>query len=175
MKMTGHDRIALQTAIEKRVEECYQIAEAFYRRQFQRPNVRFSLGTTTAGNAHYNRNQLNFNVVLAFENQEEYFTQVVPHEVAHIISVKLYGILNGSGHGVQWAGVMRECFGLKPDQYHLMDTSTVKAKRGEPVFKYQCSCKVHKISGIKHRQMQVGRSPLRCVKCKGTLSFIGEE
>jgi len=170
--MNAQEVREIQQKITARVEECFKQAEWFYGQKFLRPSsVKFTLGGTTAGKAYYDspNGKLNFNLVLAHENLDEFHDEVAPHEVAHLISVALYGVANGKGHGVNWKGVMSQCFRLDPSQYHDMDVAEAKKSVGVATLKYQCACTVHNLSKIRHNRIINTGVKYTCKKCKGVL------
>ena len=69
-----------------------------------------------------------FNIKLAVQNPDEYYDQVVPHEVAHHIQWVLFpkSMKKLKGHGKEWKSIMTDVFQLSPDRYHQMDTTDVK-------------------------------------------------
>lgn len=69
-----------------------------------------------------------FNIKLAVQNPDEYYDQIVPHEVAHHIQSILFpkSLQKLGGHGKEWKSIMRNVFGLSPDRYHQLDTTDVK-------------------------------------------------
>jgi predicted SprT family Zn-dependent metalloprotease len=69
-----------------------------------------------------------FNIKLAIENPDEYYEQVVPHEIAHHIQYMIFpeSIKKLGGHGKEWKGIMKKVFNISPDRYHQMDTSDVR-------------------------------------------------
>ena len=58
--------------LHARVEACYQQAEAFFNKRFERPQVSFKLRGQKAGVAHLNTNLLRFNPQLYQENSEHF-------------------------------------------------------------------------------------------------------
>lgn len=80
------------------------------------------------GKFYPGKNDYAFNIKLAVQNPEEYYNQVVPHEVAHHIQYLLFpkSMHKLQGHGKEWQRIMRDVFELSPDRYHSMDISDVK-------------------------------------------------
>lgn len=80
------------------------------------------------GRYHYPSHNYDFNIKLAVQNPEEYYNQVVPHEVAHHIQFMLFprSMKKLNGHGTEWKNIMKNVFGVSPDRYHTMDTSDVR-------------------------------------------------
>jgi len=80
------------------------------------------------GRFHPGTNNYDYNIKLAVENPEEYYEQIVPHEVAHHIQYLLFpkSMRKLAGHGKEWKGIMKNVFQIPPDRYHQMDTSDVR-------------------------------------------------
>ena len=80
------------------------------------------------GRYHCGSNNYDFNIKLAVQNPDEYYDQIVPHEVAHHIQYMLFpkSMKKLEGHGKEWKGIMKNVFGLSPDRYHSMDTTDVR-------------------------------------------------
>ena len=69
-----------------------------------------------------------FNIKLAVKNPDEYYDQVVPHEVAHHVQWMLFpgSMKKLAGHGKEWQGIMKNVFKIPSDRYHNMNTSDVR-------------------------------------------------
>jgi SprT protein len=154
-----------------RVEHCYQQAEAFFKQPFARAEVSFKLRGQKAGVAHLTENKLRFNPQLYRDNREDFLTQTVPHEVAHLIAHQLYG-LKIQAHGKQWQLIMRGVYGLAPNRCHTYEVQRRQARR----FIYRCSCPQGEFpfSAQRHALVSKGRRYF-CRRCKVTLSFTGEQ
>ena len=103
--------------LNTRVEDCYQLAESFFKRHFQRPVVSLKLRGQKAGVAHLHENLLRFNPQLYRENAEHFLKQTVAHEVAHLIAHQLFGD-RIQPHGEEWQLIMRGVYELPPDRCH---------------------------------------------------------
>lgn len=82
------------------------------------PSFGWRVSGSTAGFAYYNRNEIYANPVYLFADSDQIIGQVIPHELAHNIAVKLYGN-EGRGHGARWKEVMRG-LGKDPERCHTM-------------------------------------------------------
>lgn len=49
-------------------------------------------------------------------NQEEYLTEIIPHEIIHQVDFDLTG---NCGHGPTWKEIMRD-YGLPPNRFHTL-------------------------------------------------------
>lgn len=152
--------------IHKAVEACYQKAEAFFSTSFIRPEVSFKLRGQKAGVAHITENKLRFNPVLYAQNREDFLKQTVPHEVAHLIAYKQFG-LKIAPHGQEWQLIMRGLFGLEPKRCH---NYAIKPATGK-AYNYVCKCpsaNEFALSARRHSLILKGRRYI-CKRCKQIL------
>lgn len=181
------------------VMTCLAKAEAFYKRKYNVPTIRFDLRGRTGGVASGDHT-VNFNAILMMENLQEYYEQVIPHEVAHCIDVangntRRFGAVtftrNGrmraakrSIHGDSWKQVMRVIGARDVDdaRCHTMDTSNARV-RVKAIYEYKCnSCDARMFfSIVRHRKQQTyiaanpGKTNYWCRKCgkvHGALVFV---
>jgi SprT protein len=136
------------------------------------PTTLFNKRGTTAGEASYSTHTVNFNADMCAQNFDEFINQVVPHEVAHLVTHEKYSkgtkrFNNVKAHGHEWRHVM-VTFGLSPDRCHKMDVSEFKQQRTK--YEYVCpSCgRSYKVGGKIHNNIQGGK--VYVCKCKGRLS-----
>lgn len=156
--------------IHTRVEACYQQAEAFFKQRFVRPEVCFKLRGQKAGVAHLTENKLRFNLQLYRENREDFLTQTVAHEVAHLVAHHLFGP-RIQPHGEEWQLIMRGVYELPPHRCHTYEVKRRQVSR----FIYRCVCPQgeYPFSAQRHALVAKGRR-YYCRRCKVTLSFTGE-
>jgi SprT protein len=153
------------------IEQTYLRAEQYYNKKFVRPSIDLNLKGTTAGYANYLENKLQFNRGLYTNNKEHFLKQTVPHEVAHLISVAIYGYTKGRGHGAAWKSVMLNCFGLAPTRCHRYDVTEVRVRQVARNYVYRCACRAHHLTTIKHNRILKGAA-YRCCSCKQTIQLI---
>lgn len=162
--------------IQAKVEECIAIASKFYNQNFEVPSIQYTLRGTTAGRAKYDTNEVNFNLAIYKENGDAFLNRTVPHEVAHRISVMVYGKEKGRGHGFFWKYVMQFVFNLEPSRTHSYEVGHLKTRTVKR-WKYTCGCVdwIHKLTTIKHNRILKKPRAYVCKHCRSTLRFIGEE
>lgn len=153
-----------QAQILSQVDLCYQHAEHQLQRRFPRPEVNFKLRGKSAGTAHLQLNKLRFNAVLLEENPEIFLTQVVPHEICHLLAHQLYGRVKP--HGIEWQTLMTTLFKLTPSTTHSLDTRSVQGK----TFAYRCDCGPVSLSVRRHNKVVREQTRYRCRRCKQTLT-----
>ncbi|MBA1272577.1 SprT family zinc-dependent metalloprotease [Stutzerimonas azotifigens] len=154
-----------------RVESCYQLAEAFFKQPFARPDVSLKLRGQKAGVAHLQQNLLRFNAQLYEQNREHFLRQTVAHEVAHLVAHQLFGP-QIRPHGEEWQLIMRGVYELPPDRCH---TYEVPRRRGTR-YLYRCDCIEQEFSftAQRHALVAKGRRYI-CRRCRATLTFSGQQ
>ncbi len=143
-------------------EDCFIKAECFFDRAFKRPSYQFNQRGKAAGTAHLQRNLIKINPILFLNNRDEFFQQVIPHEVAHLISFQLYGKVRP--HGKEWKMVMTEVFNRPALTTHQLDIKDVIGVQ----FHYRCECSTHQLTIRRHNKVLKGARYL-CKKCKTSL------
>ena len=156
------------------VNEAMEKARAFFNVDFPPPEVEFTKRGTTAGTATYAEHSVNFNLPVAEENPDEFLRVIVPHEIAHLISHKMYGTA-GHGHGKNWAYVMNNVYGLPADRCHKFKVQHLKTRKIRRDWVYECFCSTHTLSTVKHNKVQNGKTNYKCKKCASRLVFIGDQ
>lgn len=135
---------------------------------FTLPRIEFYSKSTVSGRAHYKEHKVSFNEVLARENPDKFMNTVI-HEVAHLVTRKLYPKAKQS-HGPEFKYVM-SILGGRPNTTHSYDVKSVKREIVRPYNLYKCVClgKVFTIVPNTHRQIEAGKKTLRCVKCHNAI------
>lgn len=157
--------------LHARVEACFEQAETFFNRSFQRPEVNFRLRGQKAGVAHLGQNLLRFNPRLYAENREHFLRQTVAHEVAHLIAHQLFGG-RIRPHGREWQSIMQGLYGLPADRCHSYEITRRPVSR----FIYRCDCAEREFpfSAQRHALVRKGRRYF-CRSCRATLVFSGQQ
>jgi len=156
--------------LNSRVEDCFKLAESFFKRPFKRPVVSFKLRGQKAGVAHLHENLLRFNPQLYCENRDDFLKQTVAHEVAHLIAHQLFGD-RIAAHGEEWQLIMRGVYELPPNRCHTYDIK----RRSVTRYIYRCPCpdSDFPFTAQRHGLVNKGRRYL-CRKCRNTLLFTGQ-
>ncbi|WMC11803.1 SprT family zinc-dependent metalloprotease [Oceanimonas pelagia] len=144
--------------VQNRVSECLALAERHTGRRFDPPLVCFNQRGRIAGSAWLEQWELRFNPVLLTDNAHDFLSEIVPHEVAHLVVFALYGKVKP--HGREWQAIMAEVFGLEPRTRHRLNTEKVA-----PVFSYDCGCRIHKLSLRRHNKVLRGQLRYQCLHC----------
>ena len=157
-------------ALNQRIEACYQLAEAFFKRPFKRPNVSLTLRGQSAGMAHLQENKLRFNPQLYRNNTEDFLRQTVAHEVAHLVAHQMFGS-RIQPYGEEWQLIMRGVYELPPLRCHSYAVKRRPATR----YLYQCQCTDSELPFTSRRHALVSRGQrYLCRRCRATLIFTGK-
>lgn len=170
-----------QDAIFAKLKSLLDVANRHYGTDIKLPTtIKFTKRGTTAGTHTFRfdrfdsmntyDHQLNFNMHIANENWDTFIERTPGHELAHFISVTLYGSDNGKGHGRRWKEVM-SVIGHDDKRCHNYDLSNVAVKRKKR-FEYQCGCpgKVVNLTSVRHNRIVRGQRTYSCTVCRTTLT-----
>ncbi|QSX41314.1 SprT family zinc-dependent metalloprotease [Shewanella cyperi] len=138
-------------------------AEAVLGIQVPRPALSFKLRGRCAGMAHLQENRMRLNAVLLEENPQVFFTEVIPHELCHLLAYRQHGRV--APHGREWQALMRGVFGLAPRTTHSLDTQSVSRS-----VDYRCGCGTVPLSIRRHNKVVRGQSQYLCRRCGQRLS-----
>ncbi|MFT2092652.1 SprT family zinc-dependent metalloprotease [Paraglaciecola sp. 2405UD69-4] len=149
--------------VQHRVEQCYLIAEDYFKRNFERPKVLLSQRGKVAGSARLQSNELRLNLRLLEDNFNEFMIEVIPHEICHLLTYEIYGRVKP--HGKEWQALMIHLFKLTPKTRHNMDVSKVAGK----TFSYYCSCGSVDLSIRRHNKVVRAKQQYVCRRCNDIL------
>ena len=154
-----------RTAIINRALEVFELYNSLLPRDTINPRlitIDFTLRSRTAGSACWEKRRLNFNLILAADNLDEFLAQTVPHEIAHLYQTKIYP--DSKPHGNEWKRVMR-LGGFNPIRTHSYKTET--PKRSVRTYPYTCACKnlIHHLGARRHASAVNGTRFYRCRIC----------
>ncbi len=149
--------------MKQRVSALYQHAEKYFSRAFVTPEVTFRRSGRNAGTAFLNQNRINLNGALFTENRDAFFSQVIPHEISHLLVWQLYGRVKP--HGKEWQHMMEEVFNTPASATHSFDLAPLNLK----TFRYRCNCDVIELSVRRHNNVLKGQRYL-CRRCNSYLT-----
>jgi SprT protein len=149
----------------------------YYGTRLPQAALDFSLRGRCAGQARVEKNgatHLRINLQLLAENLDDYLSQTIAHEVAHLVvnwqARKMR--LQPRPHGNEWQAVMLDCFGLEPKRCHSYQTTPARVVPRP--FLYTCGCREHRLTSIMHNR--IGRSyQALCKACRTPLRFVSRK
>ena len=149
-------------------------ARNYYRLDFPDAEVDFSLRGRCAGQAQITpdgKTRLRINLQLLQENQDDFLSQTIPHEIAHLVVLwkARKKRKRPNPHGPEWRQVMRNCFQLRPVRCHSYQTTPARVVTRPYI--YRCSCQQHFLTAIMHKRLAKKLQAL-CKQCRQPLRFI---
>jgi SprT protein len=150
----------LHALVENRITNLLEVAKSKFGIIMDKPTIVYNLKGTKAGTASI-QNVIRLNPVLLEQNVDEFIQRTVAHELAHILSYKLYGTL---AHDKYWKRVMVS-FGVEPSRCHSYDVSNVQRAKHIKTFIYKCKCKEHIITSIRHNKIVKNGTKYSCCHC----------
>ena len=146
-----------------------------YGYDYQPVQISFDLKGRAAGVYQVRQGSVHirYNPYIFAKFYEDNLRTTIPHEVAHYVSDRLYGLRNIKPHGKEWQDIMQE-FGVKPQvtgRYDLAGIPVRRQKRHE----YICNCRSHQISTSRHNKIQQGNVSYQCQYCGSTINFRGDK
>ncbi|WP_220720341.1 SprT family zinc-dependent metalloprotease [Agarivorans litoreus] len=149
--------------LTQQVEQCFRLAESYFKQSFQRPElVLSSRKSKVAGSANLSQWRLRFNAHFYQQQPEHFLAQTVPHEVAHLVCHAVYGRVKP--HGVEWQQIMQQVFNCPATTTHSYSIEYLQL----PSVEYYCACQTHQLSIRRHNNVQRGAS-YQCKRCKQQL------
>lgn len=137
--------------------------------------ISFNIKGQTSGMYRVSRNltrykrEIRYNPYIFSKFFEDSYETTVPHEVAHYITDIMFGLNNIKPHGKEWKAVM-QVFGADAAVTSNYDLTGIPVKK-QSLFTYQCSCREHKLSSIRHNKIKLRRYKYYCNTCKQCLTF----
>ena len=133
--------IAIQQAIMRSLREKLAQANLKLGRNYPEPKLVYQQRGTSAGTAWLESYEIRLNPVLMMENQQAFIDEVVPHELAHLLVWKHFGVPARRTHQFELESVRRN------------------------TFPYRCQCQQHQLTVRRHNRVVRGEATYRCVKC----------
>ncbi|GAB3523486.1 SprT family zinc-dependent metalloprotease [Photobacterium alginatilyticum] len=156
----------LQSQVIARVEQCITHANQRLNKRLPMPAVSFRQRGKIAGSARLQGWEVRFNPVLLKENPQAFLDEVVPHEVAHLVTFKLFGKVRP--HGREWQIIMTEVFKIPARTTHSFDVSSVQGT----TYLYRCGCSEHQLTVRRHNKVQRKQATYHCRRCQQPLLAV---
>ena len=149
--------------------DCLRRAEGMFRLGHRPIPVLFDLRGRAAGMYRVVRREavIRYNPYIFARYFEHGLHTTVPHEVAHYITDRLYGLAHVRPHGREWRGVM-QALGAEPRATTRFDLSGIPLRR-QRRFAYRCDCTTYQLSTCRHNRIATGTVRYHCRSCGGEL------
>ena len=115
------------------------------------------------------KREIRYNSFIFSKYYDDNFNTTIPHEVAHYISDLVYGLKNIKPHGKEWKAIM-QAFDADAAVTANYDLSGIPLKR-RSLYTYQCRCREHQLSAIRHNKIKKRRKQYCCNFCKQILQY----
>jgi SprT protein len=141
-------------------------------------DIVFNLKGRTSGMYRVSRHlgrykrEIRYNPYIFSKYYEDSLYGTVPHEVAHYICDIIYGLNNIKPHGCEWKAIMQD-FNADAAVTANYDLTGIPQKKIS-LYTYQCSCREHQLSSIRHNKINKKRFQYYCNYCKKLLHFKTE-
>ncbi len=174
-------KLPINTDLQQQAEVVVRRAErrvrCFYGINLPEALIDFSLRGRCAGQARVDCNgktTLRINQQLLEENLDDFLTNTIPHEVAHLVVnwKARKKCQRPRPHGSEWQAVMQDCFELEAQRCHAY--RTYPARIVARPFVYHCGCREHNLTNIMHKRLSRSYQAL-CKDCKKPLRFISRQ
>ena len=154
----------LHAQVIEKTQNCIALAEVKLGKSFPLPTIKFNQRGKIAGSARLQGWEVRFNPVLLAENPEAFLTEVVPHEVAHLLAFRLFGRVRP--HGAEWQTMMTQVFAIPARTTHSFDIQSVRGQ----TFPYSCACCEHQLTIRRHNKVLRQQAVYHCTKCRQPLT-----
>lgn len=161
--------------LREETEKWMNKAMGIYNIVLSMPSVDVDIKGVVAGRARLSRWTISYNYQLFIQNQQEFIERTVPHEVAHMIVYKIFGVeASRRHHGAFWKNVMSRIGAKYVERCHSYDVTTVHQARSKQArnFVYKCGCMEHILTSIRHRRIIQHGQKYFCKYCKKQISFV---
>lgn len=160
--------ISIQQAVIKRLRFDLTKANRKLNTNYPEPSVFYKQKGTIAGSASFNRWEIQLNSTLLMENGQIFIDEVIPHELAHLITFRYFGKV--APHGHEWKHIMTTILGVPANRTHSFNIHSVQSN----TWLYHCQCQQHLLTIRRHNRVVQGKAEYRCRCCGERLVYEKE-
>lgn len=152
---------------------CIERGEQIFRRRFERIPVLFDLKGRASGMYRVRGREavIRYNPWIFGKYFDDNLANTVPHEVAHYLVDRVYGMRRTRPHGREWRALM-DAFDVRPERTNNYDLAGIPLRQSQQ-FSYRCDCQLHSLGPVRHRRIHQGRTRYHCRSCGGQLRYAG--
>ena len=115
------------------------------------------------------KREIRYNSFIFSKYYDDNFATTIPHEVAHYISDVVYGLKNIKPHGKEWKAIM-QVFAADASVTANYDLTGIPLRK-QTLFAYQCDCREHQLSSIRHNKIKKHDYRYLCKTCKQLIQY----
>lgn len=142
-----------QAEVVAATNHCIARASRLYGQTFEAVPIDFDLSGRCAGmyQVRGSMRRIRFNPWLFAKYYQDSIGDTVIHEVAHYIVDRLYGLKRVKPHGDEWKKIMVD-LGAAPKATGHYDLTGIPTRQYQR-FAYNCGCRTHQLTIIRHRKI----------------------
>lgn len=165
----------LQKEVIQQTFKFIELSESIYQTVFAHPKILFDLTGRTAGMYRLKDRirSIRYNPYIFAKYYKDNLNNTVPHEVAHYVCDLVYGSKRIRPHGSEWKSLMR-AFNVEPQVTANYDLTGIPTRQYQR-FDYQCQCRTHQLTTVRHKWIQSNSRRYYCKFCKEPLSLKNSE
>ncbi len=154
---------------------CMKRASKLFDLSYIKIPVSFDLRGRAAGMYQVRKQikRIRYNPWIFSRHYQENLTETVPHEVAHYVADRLFGLKNIRPHGKEWQVIMRS-LGAEPRATADFDLTGVPVRR-QRRHRYACSCREYQLTTSRHYKVCRHQARYHCRNCGTELTLVNEK
>jgi len=162
-----------QEQVSAATAACIDKAGVLFERKFSKLPVDFDLRGKCAGmyQVRARQRRIRYNPWIFAKYYQESLANTVVHEVAHYIVDCMWGFRAVKPHGKEWRQIMI-AMGAVPTVTGKYDLTGIPIRQYQR-HAYQCNCRVHQLTLLRHNKIVSQVASYRCQFCHSDLKQRG--
>lgn len=160
---------ALQQRVVQQLQAKLALANQQLSRNYPLPQINYQQTGTIAGCALAEQWLIKLNAILLIDNSSAFIEQVVPHELAHLLTFAEFGRV--APHGKQWRWMMEQVLQVTAQRTHQFAVEHVRRRHYQRI-SYACQCQTHQLTRYRHQRIITGQVVYHCRRCKTALRYL---